>query len=77
MRLESERTALFAKSEDDCKEDVMIFLECHDPAKYRKKIKGFHLAFNVREKVLRIGEEDKPKYQFKNKLSAEEIKKHS
>lgn len=55
----------------------MEFLECHDPTKYRKKIKGFHMAFNIHEKVIRVSEEDMSKYKFKSKLSAEEIKKHA
>lgn len=29
---------------------MLAFLECHDASKYRKKIKGFHMAFNIREK---------------------------
>lgn len=53
----------------------MNFLECHDANKYRKKIKGFHMAFNIREKVLRIGENEKSNYQFKPKIPVEEIKK--
>jgi hypothetical protein len=63
------------KSEDNCKEDILQYLECHDPSKYRKKIKGFHIAFNIREKVLRVGEDELSKYKFKSKLSPEEIKK--
>ena len=51
----------------------MVFLECHDPVKYRKKIKGFHMAFNIRDKVYRISEDDKSKYKFKGK--PEDIKK--
>ena len=53
----------------------MQYLECHDPNKYRKKIKGFHIAFNIREKVLRVGENELSNYKFKSKLSPEEIKK--
>ena len=53
----------------------MQFLECHDPQKYRKKIKGFHMAFNIRDKDFRINEESK--YQYKNRISAEEIRKQA
>ena len=53
----------------------MQALECHDPNKYRKKIKGFHIAFNIREKVLRIGNEELSSYKFKSKYTPEEIRK--
>jgi hypothetical protein len=33
------------------------------------------MAFNIREKVLRVGEDELSKYKFKSKLSPEEIKK--
>ena len=54
----------------------MRFLECHDPNKYRKKIKGFRLAFNIREKEGRVPEEDPTgkNYKFKSNLSADELK---
>jgi hypothetical protein len=29
-------------------------MECHDPLKFRKKIKGFGMPFNTRDKVSRI-----------------------
>ncbi|CDW72863.1 UNKNOWN [Stylonychia lemnae] len=45
------KQALEQKSEEESREDMMNFLECQDPAKYRKKIKGFHLPFNSRDKV--------------------------
>ena len=66
---------LEAKSEDQCKEEILAFLECHDPNKYRKKIKGFHLAFNIKDKVIRQGEDNLSKYKFKSKMTTEEIKK--
>jgi hypothetical protein len=53
----------------------LAYLECHDPNKYRKKIKGFHIAFNIREKVLRVGPEDLSKYKFQSKMSTDEIRK--
>ena len=46
------------KTDEECKEEILQYLECHDQNKYRKKIKGFHLAFNIREKVLRVGEDE-------------------
>jgi hypothetical protein len=45
------------------RDEVFEMIECHDPNKYRKKIKGFHLAFNIREKDLKIPD-DKQKYKF-------------
>lgn len=33
------------------------------------------MAFNIREKVLRIGGDELSKYKFKSKLSPEEIRK--
>jgi hypothetical protein len=47
--------------EKDCRDEVLAYIECHDPNKYRKKIKGFHMAFNIREKVLRMPEDEKSK----------------
>lgn len=69
------RDALEMKTDEECKEEILQYLECHDQNKYRKKIKGFHLAFNIREKVLRVGEDELSKYKFKSKLSPEEIKR--
>ncbi|TNV86710.1 hypothetical protein FGO68_gene11624 [Halteria grandinella] len=63
------------KTEDECREDMLQYLECHDQNKYRKKIKGFHIAFNIREKVLRVGPEELSKYKFQSKLSPEEIRR--
>lgn len=54
----------------------MAFLECHDPSKYRKHIKGFHMAFNTRDKAGRVQENEKPKYKFKPRQPADEIKKN-
>ena len=50
-------------------------MECHDPNKYRKKIKGFRLAFNIRDKYERIDENDGGrKFKFKHNPSAAEIR---
>jgi hypothetical protein len=56
------------------KVDLYSLLECHDPSKYRKKIKGFHRAFNI-EKGYRIPLDEKPKLKYKSKLNGEEIKR--
>ena len=53
----------------------MQYLECHDQSKYRKKIKGFHIAFNIREKDLRVKPEELSKYKFQYKLAPDEIKR--
>jgi hypothetical protein len=54
-------------------------LECHDPIKYRKKIKGFHMAFNIRDKGFRIPiNEETVKFNKANKKqSSEEVRKIS
>lgn len=39
-------------------------MECHDQNKYRKKIKGFTLAFNIHDKKGRIGADELSKYKF-------------
>jgi len=63
------------KSEEDCREELLQYLECHDPNKYRKKIKGFHIAFNIRDKDLRVKSDELSKYKFQSKLPPEEIKR--
>jgi len=60
------------KTEEECREDFLQVMECHDQTKYRKKIKGFHIAFNIREKPQG---NDLSNYKFKSKLPPEEIKK--
>ena len=61
------------KNDDESREDILQYLQVHDPAKYRKKIKGFHIAFNIREKP---GNNDElSKYKFQSKLPPEEIKR--
>ena len=54
----------------------MRFLECHDQHKYRQKIKGFRLAFNIRDKEGRVPSDDQSgkNYKFKSNLSADELK---
>ena len=49
-------------------------IEAHDPNKYRKRIKGFHMAFNIRDKIVKAAEKQKPAI---SRLPAEEIKKHA
>ena len=63
------------KGEEECREDILNLMECHDQNKYRKKIKGYHIAFNIREKQGRIGENELSNYKFKSKIPPEEIKK--
>ena len=45
--------------------------ELHVKDSYRKRIKGFHLAFNVKEK---LNEHEKSKYQYEVKGTAEELR---
>lgn len=44
------KEAVESKSEEECRDDFLQAMECHDQNKYRKKIKGFHIAFNIRDK---------------------------
>ena len=75
-KLERQQAALEKRcNEQQTTEDMMEFMECDDPTKYRKKIKGFHMAFNIREKM-RIPDEEKSKYKFKSKQPIDEIKKN-
>lgn len=73
-QLLADKEALENKTDDDCREDILNYIECHDANKYRKKIKGFHIPFNIRDK-LKTQDEDLSKYKFKSKLSPEEIKR--
>jgi len=74
QRLESLITDLEGKSMSEHHENIMIFLECHDPAKYRKKIKGFHNAFNATDKS-RIDKDDTSrKYKFKPIINPSELR---
>lgn len=77
-KLLRDKEALEQKSEDDLREELFVFIECHDPTKYRKKIKGFHMAFNIREKPYRIPDEEKLRFKgtSKPKQSADEIKRN-
>lgn len=56
-------------------EEILDYIECHDPLAYRKKIKGFRLAFNIREKSFRIPDSTlKAPQKYRSRQSAEEIK---
>jgi hypothetical protein len=44
-------------------------LEINNKKKYRKKIKGFHLAFNITDKVA-----ESSKYKYQPEGTAEEIR---
>lgn len=63
------KEAVENKSEEECRDDFLSAMECHDQSKYRKKIKGFHIAFNIRDKQGRVGENELSNYKFKSKLS--------
>lgn len=62
-------------STDEMFDYILDFIECHDQLAYRKKIKGYRLAFNIRDKHYRIPEETlKSGLKIRSKQSAEEIK---
>lgn len=62
-----QKQMLEGKSEEELKEEILAYLECHDPIKYRKKIKGFHIAFNIRDKSFRIPLEETMKMRSHKK----------
>mmetsp|Transcript_43234 Transcript_43234/g.41586 ORF Transcript_43234/g.41586 Transcript_43234/m.41586 type:complete len:236 (-) Transcript_43234:348-1055(-) len=51
--------------------DAFNFIDCHDPQKYRKKIKGFHIAFNIKEKELRMSNDERKRLNHKFKVKSE------
>lgn len=74
-KIQNEIKALQAKTDDQLFEEILEFIECHDQAAYRKKIKGYRLAFNIRDKQHRIPESlMKKEAKQRSKESAEEIK---
>lgn len=63
-------------TEEELIEEALQLMQCDDPHKYRKKIKGFTAPFNMTEKDDRISKDDKAlKYKFKSKEDKEAIKK--
>jgi hypothetical protein len=63
-------------TEEELTEEALKLMQCDDPLKYRKKIKGFSAPFNMTEKDDRISKDDKAlKYKFKSKEDKEAIKK--
>lgn len=59
---------LVNKTKDNFTNDMMAFLGFHDPNYYRKKTKGFTLPFNIRDKSMRIPEDDLAnRYKVRNK----------
>jgi hypothetical protein len=74
-RVVNEIDLLRAKTNEQIFEEFLDFIECHDQIAYRKKIKGFRLAFNIRDKNYRIPESTlKKEMKPKNRETAEEIK---
>ena len=67
-----ERDQLLDRQEEDLRQDVFAFIECHEPSKYRKKIKGFHMAFNIKDKYYRIPEEQRAKMNSKPRKTADD-----
>uniref|UniRef100_A0A7S3KK14 Uncharacterized protein n=1 Tax=Euplotes crassus TaxID=5936 RepID=A0A7S3KK14_EUPCR len=67
---------LEAKTNEDLFEEILDFIQCHDANIYRKKIKGFRLAFNIREKTYRMPDSTllRPN-KVRSKQSAEQLKK--
>ena len=75
-RIQKEIKALQDRTSESLFDEILNFIECHDPIAYRKKIKGYRLAFNVRDKNFRIPESTLNKeVKVRNKETANEIKK--
>jgi len=75
-RLQQQISFLKSKSNEELFEDILNYIECHDQVAYRKKIKGFRLAFNIREKNHRIPDSTmKRGLKLRSKQSAEDIKR--
>ncbi len=55
-------------------ETMMRLLDCHDPYSYRKKIKGFHYAFNTVDKSRIAHEDTSKKYKYKSTVAPDEMK---
>ena len=65
-----------SKTSDQIFDEILNFIEWHDPVAYRKKIKGYRLAFNVRDKQYRIPDSTlKQNIKIRTKESAETLKK--
>lgn len=66
-RLVKLKQELDNKTQADLEEEIFEFIDCDEPARYRKKIKGFQLPFSIRDKVLRIPESEKQKLRLTKK----------
>lgn len=74
-RLEIELEKYESKTVEDCHEDIMNILECHDPQKFRKKAKGVqNIPFAMKDFYYRISKDDLEKQKKKSKLTAAQIK---
>jgi len=74
----NELEELKSKTKDEVYEEFLVYLELHDPSKYKHKVKGLRLAFDVKDTKSRIpvsmGTVKSKNFFKKNKLSATEIK---
>jgi len=76
-RLREHLRFLEAKSKDDCLNDLWEFLKLGDLAYQKKKMKGYMLPFHIREKNMRIPEDD-PAHRYKvrnKKIPFSEVRK--
>lgn len=74
-RLESELEKFTSKSVEVCHEDIMNYLECHDPQKFRKRAKGVqNVPFAMKDFYYRISKGEEPKGKRTTKLSAAQIR---
>jgi len=75
QRLDLELEKYTAKTTDDCHEDIMDVLECHDPQKFRKKARGVLVVpFAMKDFYYRISKDEVGRRDKKSKLTAAQIK---
>ncbi|CDW91270.1 UNKNOWN [Stylonychia lemnae] len=75
-KLVEQKNELENKTEEQCRDQILEQIQCNDPNIYRKKIKGFHIAFNIRDKLPTALEDASKKIQKQStKLSQEDINK--
>ena len=61
---------LKAPTEEQYREEILVYIKCDDPKEYKNKNKGFMLPFNTRAKY-----EDTNRYKFKKKADIENVKR--
>jgi hypothetical protein len=75
QKLELELEKYMKKTSEDCHDDIMSILECHDPQKFRKKAKGVLVVpFAMKDFYYRISKDEISMREKKSKMTAAQIK---